>query len=647
MAEPRPAPEAGTALSALVGLAALAVGLAFLVLDPVGPTAPAWERALQGGGAALAGLLAILGAGGAVLARLAPRLLEDERGPLHAAVVGLLLWALLAGGLAMAGLLHPGVARALVAVLAAGWLARPPLRLPRPGPLALVIALVVLLPGLLDALAPPVDTDELYQHLALPRQILASSGLVGGPLHPDGSRPQTLHVVFACLLALGGEAAPRLFHLLLTALCLDGVRALGRQWLGAAGAWAPLVLVGSYSFLQTAGLAANDLPTALAVLAALDAALRGMALPLALAAGLALDLKYTAAGAVTGIFLAARLSWRQRVAAGLGALALVAPWWLRNVAEGLHPLFPFLGWDLRPLDPSAPGALGMPFQYLEKYGAGRSPTSFLMLPWNAVITAQVDGFRFLGRVSPLLLALVPGALAALRRPLPRRLALAAAVSALAWAAGPHWLRYLVPALPLVALALAAGVPQGPGPARLARAALALCLLAGLPANLGPLLLRAADRLPAATGHEARAAFLVRHHPPAAAALWANQHLPPDAVVAQLFDWSTALIDRPVLLGSVEDHVPSRAWLLTHGQASLRDLQAAGATHLVVTRTRFLAKLYPFLTEDERSRELEAPVAFLDELLLAQATLIYQDGQTRIYRLEPPTPDAAPDARARP
>lgn len=638
-----------TATSTLVGLGTLGAAGAFLVLDPAGPTAAAWQGAALGGGAALAGLLGAAGAGGALLQRLAPDLLEDERGLLHATVLGLLLWGLLGLLLAAPGLLSPAVARAIPAVLAAGWLARPALRLPRPPAVALLVGAVVLLPGLVDALAPPVDTDELYQHLALPSQILAEGRLVGGPLHPDGSRPQGLHLVYASLLALGGQGAPRLFHLLLAALCLEGTRLVARAWLGRGGEVAALLLAGSATYLQTAGLAANDLPAALAALAALDAGLRGRALPLALAGGMALGVKYTAGGAVAGALLAARLPWRARVLAGLGALLLVSPWWLRNAVEGLHPLFPFAGWPTAPLHPDAPGALGLRFQYLEKYGAGRDLAAMLALPWNAVMTAQLDGFRFLGRLSPAFLALLPAALLAAlpwpappdpRGPLARRLLLAALAPALFWALGPHWLRYLLPGLPLLALALAAGLPAAPpaGPPRLARRLVLLCLLAGLPANLGPQLQRAADRLPAAMGHEDPARFQARLHPPAASVAWANRHLPPDAVVALLFDWSTALVDRPTLLGSVEDHVPARHWLLTRGPHALDDLRAAGATHLLVGSVRFLPSVYPFLSETERQATMQAPLDQLEALLLTQATLIHQQGGTRVYRLDPsPSP----------
>lgn len=144
---------------ALLVVAALGVGVAAPLLAADGPTGEALLRLVQGGGAALAGLVGACGAGGALLRRLDPALLEDERGLLHAATLGLGLWALLAGLLAAAGLLTPPLAAALPAVLAAGWLARPRLHLPRLDPAAALLALVVVLaPGLVVALAPPPST---------------------------------------------------------------------------------------------------------------------------------------------------------------------------------------------------------------------------------------------------------------------------------------------------------------------------------------------------------------------------------------------------------------------------------------------------------------------------------------------------------
>ena len=187
-----------------------------------------------------------------------------------------------------------------------------------------------------------IETDELYYHLAVPAKMLREGGLVGGVLAADGSRPMILHLPYACLLALGGEQAPRLLHLVLTAALLMACISVGRRHLSErAGVLAAVALAGSWSVLHESGLASNNLPVSLAALLAMDAALRGEKAATALLLGLALSIKYTAAGAAAAVVLSARVSWPARAAIGAGALVLVAPWWVVNLAAGLHPLFPF------------------------------------------------------------------------------------------------------------------------------------------------------------------------------------------------------------------------------------------------------------------------------------------------------------------
>jgi hypothetical protein len=376
------------------------------------------------------------------------------------------------------------------------------------------------------------------------------------------------------------------------------------------------------------------MPAALAVLAALDAGLRGRAAGLALASGAALGAKYTAGGAVAGVFLAARLPLRLRVLAGLGALGLVTPWWVRNALSGVHPLFPFAGWsDL------------FPFQYLEKYGAGRGPLALLLLPWNAVMSAEITSFRFLGRLTPALLALVPAALwAAWRGTAARRLLIAALAVVLFWASGPHLLRFLLPGLPLLALAAGAGAArlvEAGGPGRLALGGVIFAGLAGLPANLGPVLSHVGDRTEAALGTESRDAFYTRTLPPWPAVRWANAHLPADAHVAVLYTWHGYLLERRTRLGSVEDHIPVRHWQLTHGEQSLRRLQEEGITHVLIGRQRFLKKAYPFVDPADLEALFHAPTAAWEEQLLMQGTLLFEEGGTRVYALEIPTGGSDP------
>jgi hypothetical protein len=613
----------------LLAVWALLMGAAFVVLDPEQALRP---EAAQAGGlgliVAIAWTVAALGAGGAVLRRWAPALLEDERGVAHALVVGVLLWSLGALGVASLGLLGRPALLVLGLALSAGWLTRPRLRWPRPSPAVWLALIAVGVPGLIESMAPPTDTDALYYHLALPLKMLDHGGLVGGILDPSGHRPLVLHLPLASLLAFGGEAAPRLFHLVLGLGVVTFTAQIGERRLGEdAGAAAALLLAGSWSFVHGAGVVGSETLAALAVLAALDAGLRGSSRGLALAAGVALSVKYTTAGAIVGVFLVAAVPWAARVVAGVGALALLVPWWSRNLIAGQHPLFPFAGWP--PV---------LPFQYLEKYGAGRGVVDFLLLPWRVVASADTTSFRFLGKLTPALLALAPAAIPAwIRKGDARRVAVAALVGAIAWALGPQLLRYLVPTLPVLALAVGAGAVtllQGGPVGRVGLAAVLAAGLAGVPSNLGPIARSAGDRVLAATGIESRDAFLDRQLPGWAATRWANEHLPPDARVALLFSWQGYLLEREAVMGSVEDHVPVRHWILQNGPDSLSALRAAGVTHILVRKQRFLRKSYPFVNDEDFQRLFRAPVEALDELLLMEATLLMEADGARVYRLSP-------------
>ena len=198
-----------------------------------------------------------------------------------------------------------------------------------------------------------------------------------------------------------------------------------------------------------------------------------------------------------------------------------------------------------------------------------------------------------------------------------------------WALGPHWLRYLLPALPIIALACAAGVDRLNG---WGLRALLICFLAGVPANLGPLVPRLADRLPAALGQEPRADYWARSEDTWPAMDWANRSLPDEARVALLYTWTGYLLQRDYVLGSVEDHIPVRHWLLTHDDDSLTALRAAGVTHLIVGRIGFLHKTYPFLSMSDFQQSFVDPLAQLEALLLAEAVLIHEARRVRVFRL---------------
>ena len=119
--------------------------------------------------------------------------------------------------------------------------------------------------------------------------------------------------------------------------------------------------------------------------------------------------------------------------------------------------------------------------------------------------------------------------------------------------------------------------------------------------------------------------------------WINNNSPEDARVALLFSWPKFHIDRETVLGSVEDHVPTRAHLGIHKDSALKALKDVGVTHLVVAGAcsgckNFLRKSYPFLSEGEFDTLYRSPERTLLALLTQEATKVFESAKYSVWRL---------------
>ena len=588
--------------------------------------------------------LALVGAGGLVR-----RLTGDVGDAVEDAVVGLAVASVGLFAVATTAGLGPTPAAVAVGLGLLALAVRPP---SAPTPVApwlagaaVSAAAAVAGLALLVALAPPIDTDELYWHLAAPERLLRAPGLPGGMLDPVASRPLPLQVLHAVLLVGGGASAVKVFH-------VGAAVALGWTILATVhenapeadldgrgrGAVAGLALAfGSWTVLDELGLAHDNLVVALTVAVALRAALRGAYRTVGLALGSALAIKYTSVGAalgvgVVGLWFRARGAAPNRVrrvavealaAVGLAAL-VVAPWPLRNVAAGLHPLFPYAGW------PDA----GFVYVWTAKYGFGHGALDLLRAPWDLAVHARTDRFQaYLGRIHPMwLVALPPVAWRAVWDGRVRAIALGGALAFVAWFEGMQWVRHLVPALPLFAVAV--GLTAARLPARgLVAVALAWALL--LPPQAVDLVRRAADGLPVLTGQTSAAAWRAERVAAAVAAAWVNTNTPKDARIALLFTGEAALIDRDTVLSSVEDHTPSRWWIWHHQDRCVAALRDVGVRYVLVQRTTFLDHTYPFVPPAQLENQLKDPPRRVRDRLAAEATKVFESGRYSVWDLGPP------------
>lgn len=583
--------------------------------------------AILGAGAWTAAILGV-GRGLSRVLPLGPGTWTDDAVLGHVAV-GTLLFALVAAGVFAAWQV---LAIAALGVALAVALIRPSPR-DLPGPL---VALAAGTGGLLllRALAPPTDTDELYWQLAVPAKILRTGVLPGGWLDPVSSRPLPAQLELLATVCLGGDSAAKVAHLGLAAGLLLGIWDVVRRHAdGAAGAGlAVAAVLGSWSFLDEAAFAHDNLPAALCVLAALDAALSGRLARLALAAGAAVAIKYTAGPVVLGVLLvgAWRSGWRAPVAGIAGMAAMIAPWWLRNGIAGLHPMFPYAGW---------PEGTGLRYVFPEKYGFGHGFVDLARFPWDLAFRARTDDFHFLGRVHPAIVGVLPLVLwTAVWDRRVRVLLLAVILGVVGWFFGIQWIRHLLPLAPVWAvtagLALSRTTPD-------IRRIFAVLLVAGLPLQALDLVLDAAHAVPVVTGAKARSAYQAEDVPGSAAIAWVAQHTPEDATVAMLFAGDVASVPRKTVLGSVEDHTPSRWLAAAHGEDSAAWLRAQGVRYVVFQRVKFIRRAYAFLDDATFSTQLERPVRTVEAALRRDGTLVYEEGRWSVWDLGV---DAAPSAR---
>jgi len=558
------------------------------------------------------GLVLFLAAAGIGQHLLQSKHRQEPEAFLYATAAGLLVWGLVGLVLGVIAGLSETLCLTIAGLSALGW-ARPKVRLSPVWWLPFSVSVILLAPSLWDVAGPIVGTDERYLHIGLPLQFLKEGALLGGPLHPNGSRPLTLHIAYAIGLSTPWKSTAAGMHWWMSVSCLALVIRMGRQFFEnhSVGILAAATLALSTTIQHEAGAAGSDLPAALAVLLTLNAALRQHHRAAAICAGLALSLKYTTAAPLFGIWLLMPGNTGTRLRAASLCLLAVAPWWLRNIAEDLHPLFPFAGWS----EPA------MTFQFVDKYGMGRTALDFVRLPWRMIVEANPASFTFLGRLHPyLLLLLLPFPLVV--KQLRFRLWLAASTAGLiGWAVGPHWLRYLIPTLPIIALTGAAIAYP------LARSRLTMSLL-GLGLVLGGISGLKGYTWP---GKPAR-------HPSAGdqAIAFCNRVLGSDDRVAMLFAWRSSDLNAKQLLGSVEDHNPTRHFLMANAGREVDALVQAGATHALVRNTLFLPKTYGFLSAEQFTREFRNPVKQLQDNLIMTSDLLFRSPTHSVYRL--PGPD---------
>jgi hypothetical protein len=503
--------------------------------------------------------------------------------------------------------------------------------------LALVVTTQAL--ALVSALAPPTAKDTVLYHFALPRAYIAAGGGIEVPYNIAGYYPLgvELHAVWAMLLgapmsARAGEAAAGatffLFAPLLVMVVHGWARERGLDRAGAVAAalivaWVPTAYDVAASAYVDLALAAY---TALAVRAfgrwwtTLDA--RHLVW-ITVGIGGALSIKLSAAFVILPLALLALLralgpasgrsgpaiAGSALIALGAG-VALAAPWYIRNWIRTGSPLFPFyLGiWPAR-----APGWDLERSQLYETlfslYGSAQGGLDYLLTPLRLAVAAQPDQPQFYDGVLGIAVAFALPLLAwALwRRRLDVELRLALLVSAclfVFWLFSSQQLRYLLPALPGLAVAIAAaGATLGGTRGRALRALILGAAALGVPVTLAWFLTM--DPVRVVLGGEDRPEFLRRRLDYYPYYEVVNRELPPTAKVWLInMRRDTYHLERPYFSDFIfEDYTLTRYVRAAAGYEEIRArVRADGITHLLVRHDLLFDYRRSPIVDERRTRE---------------------------------------------
>ncbi len=333
------------------------------------------------------------------------------------------------------------------------------------------------------SLAPPTAVDELVYHLEAPRRMLEAGGAVFFKDNIYAYFPQACEMLFLFGLALGGEVAAKLFHVLFGALLCLAIYGFTRQRLSEKSAWGAVAFfLAIPSVIWVAPLAYVDLAFAcygFLALALILEGLRGERLGLAVAAGLmaggAWSVKYTGLQwtmlLCLVILVESLLARRNRIpwsAVVVGAVAglVVSPWLARNWLVTGWPLYPFsVGWfTLNPEMNWDPERSRLFLIWLSGFGGGleTTPLGKVVAPLLVFFRAHFkDAKAYDGVIGPVFL-LIPFLLAGRigRRTDSKEIRILFCFTLAClyyWSLTTQQVRFLIPVAPVLVYLLACGL----------------------------------------------------------------------------------------------------------------------------------------------------------------------------------------------
>ncbi len=486
----------------------------------------------------------------------------------------------------------------------------------------MILAILVVL-ALILALAPPVKTDALVYHLAIPKAYLEHHGIVNLPNNMYSFFPLLFDMVFLFAMMFGVESLPALCGLGMAFLLLLGLGVYFHQYLSPRLAWfVPVLFFSTPTFFEISASAYIDLALAGFIFFTFYAwdRWRETRLPfwffyMAVFAGAAWGTKLTGLIVLPLVILGIALEGKKdnnparvlkHIVIFSGIVFLfMAPWWWRNYQYSGNPFLPLLmqflgGAERVNWDPNR--ALDFD-HYVKLFGMGRGLWDLILLPYNLTFHAQPHTLRFDGQIGIAFFILIPALIVGLWKSRSSRetsLAVVFAVLIFFWFVYFQYVRFLAPAFTILTLLSVAGLAKitrpksegGSTPRWLSQVLLGMAACA-VSFNLYLIWDVWKEKAPGKfiTGEETRDQYLARNVP-RYPMYQAMNKLPPESKVLFVYMRNLGyLAERPFHSDSVFEAYTLQT-LLTQDSSPegiRRQLRSLGMTHLMFDRKYVFGK----------------------------------------------------------
>lgn len=536
--------------------------------------------------------------------------------------------------------------------------------------LLIALAGVPIILALIASLAPPIAKDTLLYHFSVPRAFIAQGGnaLIEGNIASYLALGTEMHALWAMLLGdllsiRSGEAAAGATTFLFFPLLLCAVFGWARQ-VGVSRLWSLIAVVMIATVPTVFHVASSgyvDLSLALYVALAVYCLTQWWrsfaAAPLILSGiflGAALTVKLTAVIIAAAFALIILLRARSHpnpgkfIVNGLGVLvlagAIASPWYLRTWSATGSPVFPFYmsivkgsapGWDIERSNL---------FQLMTAHygGASDDPVNYLTAPLRLSLAAQPEDVVLYDGVlgATFLIGLPLLIWAAWKRSISNEVLIAAGVAGMIyifWLFSSPQLRYLLPAIPLVAVAIVAAAGSADLGIRVRSAWKYSIVTASILACLTAVAWfcqKAPVRV--VLGGESRDAYLTRNLDYIPYYQVLNGSTPEDAKVWLInMRRDTYYLDRPVFADYIfEDWTLKKLLWESQNTSELRAKAAAMDIKYVLTRYDFLFDYdKSTLVDDKKPRaENEAKLKIARDFILDPASTIKSDKKFSLIKI---------------